>query len=108
MMEDKSLRFVELGSSATLHFSDPAERKKNLDEGRRFIDLAQALKCPYVRVSPNSFPKDQEKNATMELIVKGLLELGNYSKGSTVSFIIESHGDLYAIDDLENDMTAAI
>ncbi len=107
MMEDKSLRFVDLGSSATLHFSDPAERKKNLDEGRRFIDLAQALKCPYVRVFPNSFPKDQEKNATMELIVKGLLELGDYAKGSNVSVLIESHGDLVAIDDLEKVMKAA-
>ncbi len=107
MMEDKSLRFVDLGSSATLHFSDPAERKKNLDEGRRFIDLAQALKCPYVRVFPNSFPKDQEKNATMELMVKGLLELGDYAKGSNVSVLIESHGDLVAIDDLEKVMKAA-
>src|ERR1035438_4719543 len=78
MMEDKNLRFVDLGSSATMHFADAAERKKNLDEGRRFIDLAHDIKCPFIRVFPNNFPKDQEKNATMDLIAKGLLELADY------------------------------
>src|SRR5258708_21350987 len=107
LMEDKGLRFVDLGSSATLHFSESIERKKNLDEGRRFIDLAKELKCPFVRVFPNIFPKDQEKNATMELIANGLLELGDYAKGSKVSVLIESHGDLVAIDDLEKIMKAA-
>lgn len=107
MMKDKNLHFVDLGSSATLHFSDSTERKKNLDEGRRFINLAQELKCPNVRVFPNNFPKDQEKNATMELIVKGLLELGDYAKGSNVSVLIESHGDLVVIEDLEKIMKAA-
>src|SRR5260221_8441794 len=58
LIKDKGLRFVDLGSSATLHFSDSAERLKNLDEGRRFIDLAQQLDCPFIRVFPNNFPKD--------------------------------------------------
>ncbi|MBI1770613.1 MAG: sugar phosphate isomerase/epimerase [Bacteroidetes bacterium] len=107
LMEDKNLRFVDLGSSATLHFPESIERKKNLDEAKRFIDLAQKLKCPYIRVFPNNFPKDQEKNATMELIANGLLELGNYAKGSNVIVLIESHGDLVVIEDLEKIMKAA-
>ena len=40
IMKAKGLVFVNLGSSATLHFADGAERKKNLDDGRKFIDLA--------------------------------------------------------------------
>jgi sugar phosphate isomerase/epimerase len=107
IMKDKGLRFVDLGSSATLHFADPAERLKNLDEGRRFIDLAQQLDCPFVRVFPNNFPKDQEKAATMELIVKGLLELADHAKGSKVSVLVESHGDLVKISDLETVMRSA-
>ena len=107
MMADKNLRFSDLGSSATLHYSDPVERKKNLDEARRFIDLANDINCPFVRVFPNNFPKDQEKNATMDLIVKGLLELGDHAKGSNVAVVIESHGDLVHIDDIEKVMQAA-
>jgi len=106
-MNDNKLGFVDLGSSAALHYSEPAERKRNLDEGKRFIDLAHELKCPNVRVFPNNFPKDQEKNATMDLISKRLLELGDYAKGSNVSVLIESHGDLLAIDDLEKIMKTA-
>jgi len=106
-MKDKALRFVDLGSSATMHFADPAERLKNLDEGRRFIDLAQQLDCPFIRVFPNNFPKDQEKTRTIDLIVKGLLELADHAKGSQVSVLVESHGDLVKIADLETVMKAA-
>ena len=35
LLSDNELSFVNLGSSATLHFSDASERKKNLDEGSR-------------------------------------------------------------------------
>jgi len=106
-MKDKGLRFVDLGSSATMHFADPAERLKNLDEGRRFIDLAQALDCPFIRVFPNVFPKDQDKAATIDLIVKGMLELADHAKGSKVSVLVESHGDLVKISDVETVMKAA-
>src|SRR6185436_2649440 len=107
LMKEKGLQFVNLGSSSTLHFAEGAERQKNLDEGKRFIDLAHELNCPYIRVFPNNFPKEQEKNATMDLITKGLLELGDYAKGSNVKVLIESHGDLLAIDDLEKIMKAS-
>lgn len=107
IMKSKGLHFVDLGSSATLHFSDPVERKKNIDEGKRFIDLAQRLDCPNVRVFPNVFPKEQTKQQTMDLIVTGLLELGEYAKGSNVKVLIESHGDLVYTDDIEKVMQAS-
>jgi sugar phosphate isomerase/epimerase len=107
LMEDKSLRFVDLGSSATMHFPAGAERQKNIDEGKRFIDLANQLKCPYIRVFPNIFPKEQEKNATMDLMAKGLLELGGYAKGSDVMVLIETHGDLVRSEDIETLMQMA-
>jgi len=108
IMKDKGLRFVDLGSSATLHFASLTERRKNLDEGRHFIDLAQQLDCPFIRVFPNDLPKDEPlRTATLELIVKGLLELGNHAKDSGVSVLIESHGDLVKISDLEFVMAAA-
>jgi sugar phosphate isomerase/epimerase len=107
IMKDKGLRFVDLGSSANMHVADPVDRQKNMDEGRRFIDLAQQLDCPFIRVFPNSFPKDQDKAATMDLMIKGLLELAGHAKGSQVSVLVESHGDLVKIVDLETVMKAA-
>jgi len=100
LMNDRKLRFVDLGSSCTLHFADPAKRKENLDEGKRFIDLAQQIHCPYVRVFPNNFPKNQEKQATIDLIVKGLQELGDYAKGKDVMVLMETHGEAVHTEDL--------
>jgi sugar phosphate isomerase/epimerase len=107
MMEEKNLRFVDLGSSCTLHFAEATERKKNLDEGRRFIDLANDIKCPFIRVFPNNFTKDQDKNATMDLIARGLLELADHAKGSNVSVLMETHGDMVKSEDLEKIMHSA-
>ena len=70
LIEEKKLRIVDLGSSAGMHHADAAERKKNLDEAKSFIQLAQQLNCPYIRVFPNNFPKEQERNVTIDLISK--------------------------------------
>lgn len=107
VMKDKNLRFVDLGSSSNLHVADMALRKKNLDEARRFIDLAQQVNCPCIRVFPNNLPKEQDRNATIDLIIKGLQELGNHAKGSNVSVLMETHGDLVQSEDVEKIMHSA-
>lgn len=107
LMKEKGLRFAGLGSSAALHFGEGVERNKNLDEARRFIDLAQQIDCPYVRVFPNNFPKNQSRDETIELITKGLQELGSYAQGSNVSVLMETHGDLVKTSDLETIIRSA-
>ncbi len=107
LMRDKGLHFVGLGSSATLHFAAGAVRQKNLDEGKRFIDLAQQIDCPYVRVFPNNFPKDQSRETTLDLIANGVLELAGHAKGSKVTVLMETHGELVKSDDLLSIMNAA-
>lgn len=107
LMKENNLRFVGLGSSATLHFAEAEERQKNLDDGRRFIDLAEKISCPYVRVFPNKFPEGQDKQVTIDLIIKGLLELGEYAKKRNVTVLMETHGDVVWIADLEKIMSAA-
>ncbi len=107
LMKEKGLQFIGLGSSANMHFAEGAEREKNLAEAKRFIDLAHQINCPYVRVFPNNFPKEADKNETINLIVKGLSELGNYAKEKNVMVLMESHGDVVWIDDLSAIMQAA-
>jgi sugar phosphate isomerase/epimerase len=107
LMKDNGLQFINLGSSATLHFADTATRAKHIDDGKRFIDLAQQLDCPYIRVFPNNFPKEQEKKQTMDLISSGLAELGEYAKGSKVKVLMETHGDMVRADDIVQVMEAA-
>ena len=107
LMRQKGLHFAGLGSSATLHFAAAVERQKNLDEGRRFIDLAQEIECPYVRVFPNNFPQGQDKKQTIDLISAGLQQLAEHARGSKVSVLMETHGDLVKTADILTIMSAA-
>ncbi|MGN6494973.1 MAG: sugar phosphate isomerase/epimerase family protein [Agriterribacter sp.] len=104
LVEDKALKIVDLGSSAALHYTAKADREKSIDEGKRFIDLAEALNCPYVRVFPNDLPKDDTRAAVMELIIQGLQVLGAHTRGSRVKVLLESHGDVVRVDDLDKIM----
>ena len=107
LMKKKGLSFVNLGSSATLHFPEGTEREKNLADGKRYIDLARQLYCPYVRVFPNNFSKERDKAETMSLISKGLLELGEYAKNRKVTVLMETHGDVVKIEDILRIMQSA-
>lgn len=107
MMKEKGLNFSDLGSSAKMHFPEGSERERNLAEARAYINLAQALNCPFVRVFPNEFPKNQDRNKTMELVSKGLLTLGDYAKEHNVTVIMETHGDFSRSEDIEKVMKSA-
>lgn len=87
------LRITDLGASARMHEADPKVRAAQLDEGRRFIDLAHGLKSPYVRVFGDRVPPGEPKQAVVQRVIEGLRTLGEHAKGSGVGIIIESHGD---------------
>jgi sugar phosphate isomerase/epimerase len=76
-----------------MHEADPKVRAAQLDEGRRFIDLASRLAVPYVRVFPDKVPPGEAKQAVMARVIDGLRALGEHAKGSGVAVIMESHGD---------------
>lgn len=101
---DKGIKIIALGSSANLHNKPGEERRKNLDEAKKFIDLANQLNCSRVRVFPNNLPKEVSRDITMELIADGLNELGNYTKGSKVYVLMETHGEIVWIDDIKRIM----
>jgi sugar phosphate isomerase/epimerase len=106
-VEEKGLSIVDLCSSVELHIADGDLRRARLDDAKRYIDLAQQLNCPFVRVFPNLLPKDRPREATLDLIVKGLLELGDHARGSQVSVLMETHGDLVDTATLKQVMRSA-
>ena len=83
----------DLGASAQMHDMDPVKHAAQLDEARRFIDLAHALGAPYVRVFGNEYVKDVPRDKMLAHIAGALHELGDYARGKSVTVIIESHGD---------------
>jgi sugar phosphate isomerase/epimerase len=99
-LKDAGVKIVNLGASTTLHLPPGPEKDKAMDEARRFIDLAAALSCPYIRVFPNNLPKGEEKTAVLDRIRNGLSTLADYAKQRSVIVLMETHGDLVYADDL--------
>lgn len=98
--KDAGVRIINLGASTALHLPEGPEKEKAMGEARRFIDLAAALSCPYIRVFPNNFPKEEEKAAVLDRIRNGLSSLADYAKQRSVTVLMETHGDLVYADDL--------
>ena len=107
MIKDNDIKIINLGSSVNLHFAQEDKRKSNLDDAKRFIDLAEQLECPFVRVFPDDLPPDQSVEQTLDLIISGLITLGEYAKGSNVSILLESHGKVVYKDMLLKIMAGA-
>jgi sugar phosphate isomerase/epimerase len=82
-----------LGASAQMHDRDPVKHAAQLDEARRFIDLAQALGAPYVRVFGNEYVPGVPRPEMLAHIAGALRSLGDYAKPKHVTVVIESHGD---------------
>lgn len=92
-LEALDLRIVNLGASTRLHEFEPTKRTAQLDEAKRFIDLAHRLKVPYVRVFGDKFIQGESRQTTIKRVIAGLQELGRYAKAGRVTVILESHGD---------------
>jgi sugar phosphate isomerase/epimerase len=82
-----------LGSSTNLHEMDAAKHEAELAHARRFIDLAQALGTPYVRVFGNKYVAGVPRETTIAHVAAGLRTLGGYARERNVVVILESHGD---------------
>src|SRR5215831_1228272 len=65
------LKISDLGASANMHEPEAAKRAKQMDEAKRFIELAHQLRAPYVRVFPNQLVKGEERKTTIDRIVAG-------------------------------------
>ena len=91
----------DLGASSRMHEKDPATREKQLDEGRRFIDLAHAMGVKYVRMFGDKIPEGEAKEDVMKRVVEGFQQMATHAKPAGVTVLIESHGDFTHSGDLE-------
>ncbi|HLO45040.1 MAG TPA: sugar phosphate isomerase/epimerase family protein [Leadbetterella sp.] len=100
MSEDFGVKILNLNSSVVLHEYEPYKRAKNLDTAKRYIDLAQQLECPFVRVFPDKFPKEKSKEFALDTIKSNYETLIDYCKGTKVKVLLDAHGDLVWSEDL--------
>ena len=99
-VEDKGLQIVCLGSSAVLHEPRGLKRLKNIDEAKRFIDLANGLNCHAIRVFPDKTTTGNSREKTLENMTESLLDIAAYAKGSPVQVLVETHGELLQSEEI--------
>lgn len=85
------LKIANLGSSSEMHHADEAVRAKQIADAKRFIDLAEKLESPYVRIFGNKIEGPREE--AVRRVAAGMRELALYAAPRNVTVIIESHGD---------------
>jgi len=92
-LASRDLKISCLGASSRMHETEPAKRAAQMDEGRRFIDLAAKLGVPYVRVFGDKLIPNVSREESVKTVAAGLRELGGYAAPKNVTVILESHGD---------------
>jgi sugar phosphate isomerase/epimerase len=104
-LEALGLVVSDLGASAHMHEKAGPAREAQLDEGRRFLDLAQKMGVKYVRMFGNNIPKDEPREDVMKRVVDGFQQMASYAGKDGVSVLIESHGDFTHAKDLVEILT---
>ena len=99
-LSSRGLVVSDLGASANMHEKEPAAREKNFAEGRRFIDLAQAMGVKYVRMFPDKVPPGDVRADVIGRIVEGFQAMAAHAKPAGVVVLVESHGDFTTSKDL--------
>ena len=87
---DSKVRLLSLGTVCEFHSPDAAVLRKNIDECKRFLDLARDLGCIGIKVRPNGIPVEVPEEKTIAQIGAALRECGE--AGAGVEIWVEVHG----------------
>ena len=86
------VRLLSLGSVCEFHAPDQTVVRKNIDECKRFIELARDIGALGVKVRPNGIPKEVPEEKTIAQIGAALRECGEAAKPAGVEIWVEVHG----------------
>ena len=90
--EDSPVKIGGLGTTCEYHAADQAIVRKNIDETKEWVKLANDLGSPSVKVRPNGLPKDVPEEKTLEQIGKSLRECAAFAQDHGVHIQLEVHG----------------
>jgi sugar phosphate isomerase/epimerase len=91
--EASRVRLLSLGSTCEYHYADPARVEKNIEETRRWCELAHDLGCLGVKVRPNGFVQGVPPEKTLEQIGQALQKCGEAARAAGVEIWLEVHGE---------------
>jgi sugar phosphate isomerase/epimerase len=90
--ERSKVRLLSYGSTCEFESPDPAERRRQIDTGKKFVELAHDTGAWAVKVRPNTLPKGVPPETTIKNIGVSLRELAEFAHGYGVEIWMEVHG----------------
>jgi sugar phosphate isomerase/epimerase len=90
---DSNVRLVSLGTTCEYESPEAATVEKNIEETRRWCELAQDLGCLGVKVRPNGFPRGVPHEQTLAQIGRALAQCGDVARDHGVEIWMEVHGE---------------
>ena len=94
-LRDAGFGVCGLASSVRFDSPDAAERQRQIDTGRAYVDLARELGAWFVRVFGDVLPEGADETArrtAIAQIAEGLNHLGEYAAGAGIQILLETHG----------------
>jgi sugar phosphate isomerase/epimerase len=90
--DDSPVKIGGIGTTCEYHSADHAVVRKNIDETKEWVTLANDIGSPSVKVRPNGLPKDVPEEKTLEQIGQALRECGAFAHDLGVHIQLEVHG----------------
>jgi sugar phosphate isomerase/epimerase len=91
--ENSPITLAGLGTVCEYQAADAATVRKNVEETKRWCQLARDVGSPSVKVRPNGLPKDVPEEKTLEQIGRALKECGDAARDQGVLIQLEVHGE---------------
>jgi sugar phosphate isomerase/epimerase len=92
LFQASKVRLASLGSTCEYQSPEPAVVERNIEETKRFVQLARDVGAIAVKVRPNGFPKNVPQDGTLKQIGMVLRQLGKYSQEQGIEIWLEVHG----------------
>ena len=89
---DSSVRLLSLGTTCEYHSPDNRVLERNIEETKRFCELAQDVGALGVKVRPNALPEGVPKEKTLAQIGNALAKCGPAARDLGVEIWLEVHG----------------
>ena len=90
--ERSKIKLFSFGTTCEFQSPDEAERARQIETAKKFVQLAHDTGAVGVKVRPNGFARGVSKETTIANIAAGLREVGQYGYVHGVEIWLEVHG----------------
>jgi len=94
--ERSKIRLVSFGTTCRFQSSDPAERNRQLEIAKQFVDLAHDTGALGIKIQPMGFEDGVPRETSIRNFGASLHSLGDYGASRKVEIWMEVHGKVTA------------